>query len=205
MARRKRGLSDDERVLWCEVVKTATPLEREAIREEMAKAVEVVPGPVAAPLPISKPQRKQSVGMVLRPVRAARPALGVDLAPDPSTISEQPGSVMDRRTFEKMRRGKLRPDARIDLHGMTADHAKAALTGFILGARAGGARLVLVIAGKGRLGVDDHAPHRKGVLRHGVPIWLRQGPLTGLVLQVTPAHRSDGGAGAFYVYLRRVR
>lgn len=206
MARRKRGLSEEDRALWREVVKTATPLEREAIREEMAK-VEASPmsAPVAAPPPIPKPQRKLGGGMVLRPMGAARPGLSVDLAPDPSAMPERAEPGMDRRTFEKMRRGKLRPDARIDLHGMTADHAKAALAGFILGARADGARLVLVITGKGRLGVDDHAPHRKGVLRHAVPIWLRQGPMAGMVLQVTPAHRSDGGSGAYYVYLRRVR
>ncbi|WP_150121448.1 Smr/MutS family protein, partial [Sulfitobacter sp. HI0023] len=44
-----------------------------------------------------------------------------------------------------------------------------------------------------------------GVLRHQVPQWLSAPPLGGLVLQVTPAHISHGGGGAYYVYLRRQR
>ena len=39
---------------------------------------------------------------------AARPGLSVDLVPDPSTMPERAEPGMDRRTFEKMRRGKLR-------------------------------------------------------------------------------------------------
>ncbi|MGB0496726.1 MAG: Smr/MutS family protein [Rubricella sp.] len=112
---------------------------------------------------------------------------------------------MDKRLFDKMRRGRLKPDARIDLHGMTAERAHGALNGFILRAHAEGLRLVLVITGKGRTGVHDHVPERRGVLRHAVPQWLKQAPLGPFVLQITPAHRSHGGAGAYYVYLRRKR
>ena len=43
---------------------------------------------------------------------------------------------MDRRRFEKLRRGRIEPEARLDLHGMTAERAHAALTGFILRAHA---------------------------------------------------------------------
>ena len=113
---------------------------------------------------------------------------------------------MDRKAFERMIRGKLRPQARLDLHGMTAAHAHDALRGFILRAHANGLRLVLVITGKGRRGGDDAIiPERHGVLRHQVPQWLRLAPLSPLVLQISPAHRSHGGEGAYYVYLRKAR
>ena len=112
---------------------------------------------------------------------------------------------MDRRRFEKLRRGRLEPEARLDLHGMTSERAHAALTGFILGAHARDLRLVLVITGKGR--PDDAAirPRRHGILRHSLPHWLAAPPLVGRILQVAPAHQRHGGAGAFYVYLRRRR
>jgi DNA-nicking Smr family endonuclease len=114
---------------------------------------------------------------------------------------------MDSGLHRAMTRGKLDPDARIDLHGMTLAQAHSALTGFLMGAHARGNRLVLVITGKGRK-ADDHAaplPARHGVLKHEVPGWLRSGPLAQLVLQVREAHRTQGGAGAYYVYLKKRR
>jgi DNA-nicking Smr family endonuclease len=113
---------------------------------------------------------------------------------------------MDAKAFGRLTRGKLAPQARIDLHGMTLAEAQPRLTGFVLGAQAQGLRLVLVITGKGRRVADDGPiPHRHGVLRHQVPIWLAQGPLAPAVLQVAEAHQRHGGGGAFYVYLRRPR
>ncbi|MEC7299840.1 MAG: Smr/MutS family protein [Pseudomonadota bacterium] len=113
---------------------------------------------------------------------------------------------MDRKTHTRMKRGKLSPEARIDLHGMTMDRAHPALTGFIMRSASEGRRLVLVITGKGKdRDEDGPIPVRRGILRHNVPHWLSVPPLSGLVLQITPAHQSHGGGGAYYVYLRRMR
>lgn len=114
--------------------------------------------------------------------------------------------AMDRKAFTRMRRGKMVPEARIDLHGMTLDRAHPALTGFILRAQADGKRLVLVITGKGKRG-EDHGPipRPRGVLKHQVPDWLSRPPLAQAVLQIAEAHVSHGGGGAYYVYLRRTR
>ncbi|MDF1854942.1 Smr/MutS family protein [Pseudooceanicola sp.] len=113
---------------------------------------------------------------------------------------------MDRKAHAKMTRGKLAPEARVDLHGMTLDRAHGVLTGFILRASGEGKRLVLVITGKGRDRDDgDPIPVRRGVLRHQVPHWLSTPPLAALVLQITPAHLRHGGDGAYYIYLRRSR
>jgi DNA-nicking Smr family endonuclease len=112
---------------------------------------------------------------------------------------------MDRRRFDKLRRGRMEPEARIDLHGMTSEHAHAALNGFILSAYAQDLRLVLVITGKGKADDSPHQPRRHGILRHSLPHWLAAPPLAGRILQVTPAHQRHGGSGAFYVYLRRRR
>jgi DNA-nicking Smr family endonuclease len=111
---------------------------------------------------------------------------------------------MDRRTFERMTRGKLAPEARIDLHGMTLAEAHPELVRFLLRSQAAGVRLALVITGKGREREDrGPIPERTGLLRHQVPQWLRLPPLGTVVLQVAQASQRHGGAGAFYVYLRR--
>ena len=113
---------------------------------------------------------------------------------------------MDRKAFGRMKRGKLRPEGRIDLHGMTIDHAHPVLIRFILSAQASGKRLVLVITGKGRKGPDnDIMPAPRGVLRNQLPRWLSSPPLGQAVMQVSEAHISHGGGGAYYVYLRKGR
>lgn len=113
---------------------------------------------------------------------------------------------MDQKAFTRMKRGKLKPEGRLDLHGMTLDRAHPALTRFILSSHQSGKRLVLVITGKGKQRDEGGPiPVRYGVLRHQVPQWLAMAPLSSAVLQVTQAHISHGGGGAYYVYLRRTR
>jgi len=111
---------------------------------------------------------------------------------------------MDAKKHLQMTRGKLDPEARIDLHGMTLAEAHPELIRFILNAHAAGMRLVLVITGKGKQ-TPDHGPipQRMGVLRHQVPHWLHMAPLGPAVLQVREAHLKHGGGGAYYVYLRK--
>jgi DNA-nicking Smr family endonuclease len=84
---------------------------------------------------------------------------------------------------------------RLDLHGLTQDRAKAALTRFVLRGHAEGRRAILVITGKGAAG--------GGVLRRRVPQWLAEPPLRPLVAGFSEAHRRHGGAGALYVALKR--
>lgn len=131
----------------------------------------------------------------------------LDLAPSlEDRLSAQPRQV-DAALDRRLSRGKQLPEARLDLHGMTRDQARQALTGFLLAARARGQRLVLVITGKGRSRPDDDlaVPSRPGALRHDLPQWLQMPPLNAMVLDLRLAHRRHGGAGAFYIYLRRNR
>lgn len=185
MSRRK--LTAEEIDLWHQVVAKAERLHPKA---ESSR-------------PLPKPKPKPTKTTVARSTpRAERPA-----PKPPESTPSQPASVsMDRKAFGRLKRGKLVPEARIDLHGMTLDRAHPALTRFILSSQASGRRLVLVITGKGRTS-SDHEPFlgNRGILRRNVPIWLGMPPLAQAVLQVTPAHISHGGDGAFYVYLRRAR
>lgn len=104
----------------------------------------------------------------------------------------------DRRTANKLRRGKLDIDARLDLHGYTEDQAYRHLMGFIQAARASGARCVLVVTGKGRK--TDMQP---GKLKTAVPRWLNEPEFRPAVLTVTYAQQRDGGDGALYILLRK--
>lgn len=102
---------------------------------------------------------------------------------------------IDRATSERLKRGKLAIEARLDLHGMTQDEAHRAVAGFIGGSRAAGLRCVLVITGRGAVG--------GGILRQAVPRWLDEPGLRRHLLAITPAQPRDGGAGALYLLLRR--
>lgn len=106
---------------------------------------------------------------------------------------------IDRRTDEKLRRGQMKINASLDLHGMNKAEAWDALQNFIPSCYEDGYRNLLVITGKGRAG------DRPGVLREHVPQWIQEMPLLQYVLQFHQARPKDGGDGAFYVLLRRKR
>lgn len=176
----------------------------------MADRPTVKPPPPAQPPPADQPKAlSPQPRAVLLPPGAFR--IGYAAAPQrralppPASPAERLSAAtlrMDAGTHRDLVRGRLRPEARIDLHGMTLAVAKAELTGFILSARASGRRLVLVITGKGK---GDHGPlpFRSGALRHEVPHWLTMPPVAAAVMQIVPAHLRHGGTGAYYVYLRR--
>lgn len=177
MARRR--LTPEEIALWQKVVEKA-----ERLHPDKAPA---------APLPKPKPRSK--LPSVARDVPANPPP-----SPTPHSVT------MDRKTHDKMKRGRLKPEGRLDLHGMRLDQAHPALIRFVLSAQAAGKRLVLVITGKGKQAPDEGPiPVPRGVLKRQVPHWLEIPPLAQAVLQVTPAHIRHGGDGALYVYLKRSR
>jgi DNA-nicking Smr family endonuclease len=185
---RRRTLRPEEEDLWHSVARTANPLHAPHFLRK--PILEPTPAPL---LPVAKPR--------LNGFR-----LG-ETAQVPRTASVKlPSLAMDAKAFGKLTRGKLQPEARIDLHGLTLAEAHPELIRFILNAHTVGLRLVLVITGKGKPGTDTGPmPQRTGILRHQAPHWLRQPPLGQVILQVTESHLRHGGAGALYVYLRRAR
>jgi DNA-nicking Smr family endonuclease len=182
-AKGPRHLRPEEAALWELIAARTQPLH--------PKRKASAPSETAQPLPKV-------------PERAGPPPGTHDLArPLPAALASAP-VAMDRKAHRKLTRGKLSPEARIDLHGMTLSAAHPALMRFIADAHARGLRLVLVITGKGKERDEfGPIPTRTGVLKHQVPQWLTSGALRPVVLQVTEAHRTHGGTGAYYVYLRR--
>jgi DNA-nicking Smr family endonuclease len=102
-------------------------------------------------------------------------------------------------TLDKLARGRLPIEARVDLHGMTQDEAYSLLFSFLHRAHASGLRYVLVITGKGSSSGGD------GVLRRSVPAWLATPAFRMFVSSHEHAARHHGGSGAIYVRLRKVR
>lgn len=194
MTRKRRHLSKEERDIWQRVAESTNPINR-------PKPVQTEPVVKPAPEP-KRPYRADPFRIASKVDHKSDhdliPSLNLQIAAEPKQ--------MDKKAFTKLKRGRLSPEARIDLHGMTLAQAHPALSAFILDSAARGLRLVLVITGKGKDRDDGNPiPTRLGVLRHQVPQWLRMAPLGPIVMQITEAHVKHGGQGAYYVYLRRRR
>lgn len=109
--------------------------------------------------------------------------------------AKPPPEPQNRGNEKRVRRGKLEIGGTLDLHGHTQDSARTALGRFLRAARRRGDRTVIVITGVGRAG--------EGVLKKRLPDWLSENDIAVLVAGYAPAHRAHGGAGAFYVFLKR--
>jgi DNA-nicking Smr family endonuclease len=221
--RRVRALRDDERRLWEKVTETVEPLDGER-RPPTAEATSetdpptppadrtVSPAEPAAAVEEAgetKPRRRR----IVRPTGPTRidtaraiAAIHVKHRPTeeglPPAVEAPPSlATIDERTRRRLARGSLPIDGRLDLHGMTQEAAHSALRHFLRSSRTDGARIVLVITGKGRSGGDG--PWDRGVLRRAVPHWLAAADLRDCVIGFEEAHVAHGGAGAIYVRIRR--
>ncbi len=101
-------------------------------------------------------------------------------------------SELDQKTLRKFRQGQYTIETKLDLHGMTADQARDALSRFLSHCRARKYRHVLIVHGKGHRGKP---PILKNRLNH----WLRE---ASCVLAFTSAQARHGGNGALYILIR---
>ena len=179
MSRKRRDLTEEEKALWRRVargVKTRRPV------------AEPPPSPDAVK-PRAGVQVTKSISVddgSWRSLRSPGDRVAPKLAPPPA----------DRGAEKRVRRGKLEIDATLDLHGYTQDGGFVALSTFLQNARRRGGRVVLVITGVGRSG--------EGVLKRRLPEWLAARELKPLISGFAQAHRAHGGAGAYYVFLKRL-
>jgi len=107
----------------------------------------------------------------------------------------------DREVDRALSKGKRRPEAKLDLHGMTLVAAERAVSAFIAQSSAENRRVVLIVTGKGtRL---ESGRVFGGRIRAEFPGWLERAENRARVAGVRTAHPRHGGSGAFYVLLRR--
>ena len=174
---RSRRLTAEELALWRAAMRDTRPLGETPVREAQPERAPAAEAAADTPEP---------------PAVSPRPVAGAARRLDP----RHPVGL-DRRSWQRLRRGLLPIDGRLDLHGMTQEEAWRALVAFTSRMQARGARCILVITGRGlRTG---------GTLRQMTPRWLESPPLRERVLSYAPARIEHGGEGALYVLLRRRR
>jgi DNA-nicking Smr family endonuclease len=161
----------------------------ELFRAAMA-GVKPLEGKKSAKKPaIPRPQAEESLPAQERPLAA----LGVTKAPAPQ--------VFDRDVDRALAKGKRRPEAKLDLHGMTLVAAERAVTQFLAESTEQSLKVVLIVTGKGtRL---EGGRVFGGRIRAEFPGWLERPENRTRVAGVRAAHPRHGGSGAFYVLLRR--
>ena len=191
-APRHRILSREEVELWRMVTQTVAP---------MAGAVDRIPEP--APEPAAAPPAANKHPEKMTGFKA--PFLpGYTPPPQHPATGLTPLSPIERRLRQRLSRGRAQVDAVMDLHGLRQDQAHSALRHFLFNAQASGAKLVIVITGKGGRSPDLSSYHSEtGVLRRSVPQWLRAPDMRGVVMGFEEAAHHHGGSGALYVRIRR--
>ena len=174
----------DEAALFRAAMADAKPIERRTPpTEEIA--------PPAAP--------KRQTARARAPAITSQPVPPAPRTMPKPTLEAGKAADLDRRTMDKLRKGGMRPEGRLDLHGMTADHALSALNSFLADAQGNGKRCVLVITGKGSMKEGG------GIIRRELPSWLNARGNRSRLLGFAGAQPADGGGGAFYVLLKRRR
>jgi DNA-nicking Smr family endonuclease len=98
--------------------------------------------------------------------------------------------------IKQLRRGTIRLDYELDLHGLTRDEAIHALETFVKGAYRRGQQAVLVITGRG-----NHSPDEP-VLKRSAETWLKESGAS-MVAEFFSAPRQFGGDGAVVVFLKK--
>ena len=191
--RKQRALRSDELAIWSQVKRTVTPLvpETNAYTAGFGEAA------------VSKATSEVAAG---KPKPAERPFAIFQPAPLPAAPRPPAIAGLNRRDTQKLARGNVDIDGRIDLHGMSVERARLALLTFIENSRAGGKRNVLVITGKGASPFTRHtlhstsvyhAPEREGRIRAEFSRWMHERIFADHVIGFQPAHPRHGGGGAF--------
>ena len=191
---KRRDPTDGEILLWEQAMREVLPVKRRR----------KVVGVTSSGASVSRRPARMSAGKGPA-TSVTRPSVTAELKPVAP-------SVLDGGTLRRLKAGRVDPEARLDLHGLTQVQAHARLVTFIHRAREHGLRCVLIITGKGASSSrrDEHHPEwmhdaSRGVLRSLVPRWLGEGDLKKQVSGHAEAHVRHGGGGAIYVYLRQSR
>ncbi len=173
-------MQNDDPDLWARFSNTVTPLARQT-RNMLHK------NPVS--FDTAKKQRMRAPYISLNPLPHSGKKCASPLPP--------PSHALDRNEIRRIKQGRIPLATRLDLHGMTQAKAHKLLINTLTHAHKGGEKWALVITGKGKAG--------EGILRKQLPHWLTVPPLASMVIGYKQAADRHGGAGAFYVRLRKTK
>ncbi|HET6537636.1 MAG TPA: Smr/MutS family protein [Sphingopyxis sp.] len=198
----RRILNPDEVDLWQRVAATVEPLHKrppKSVTEAGALGDKHPPPPKLPRSPLHLPSAV--------PLGSSKfPAISL---PPPRRTQHQT-ATLDGHWDRRLKKGHVRPDMALDLHGHTLASAQALLEDALGRALLRGARVLLVVAGRLRPGADslrlnETEKRPRGAIRASLPDWLAGSAFADQIVALRPAHSSHGGAGAVYVILRRLR
>jgi len=178
--------------LWEHVTRDAARLKK----PPRTASPPVKPQTPSAPRPAKSPG--ESAERAIERIAAARKLKPVPKQPAPE-LGHGDIAGVDKRSAERMRRGRMPIDGTLDLHGFTQDQARRELADYLAGAQDAGKRCVIVVTGKGDITQGG------GVIRTQTPRWLNAPENRARILAFDYAQPKHGGMGALYVLLRKVR
>lgn len=194
-----RGLSDAEAAAWSHLARSVTPLEGKR-----------APGVPAAGEGRGKTQLQREATPAAKPKLQGKPAQPPKPRPplQQSAVGLRPRRIgqdqsLDGTWNRKLKAGQIAPDYTLDLHGHTLDTAYHRITSGLDQARAMGARVVLVIAGRERPVDPADRATKRGAIRAKLLDWLAASHHADSIAAIRRAHIRHGGEGALYVVLKR--
>jgi DNA-nicking Smr family endonuclease len=95
----------------------------------------------------------------------------------------------------------------IDLHGYTLEEANKTIENFIIKSFQENINKLIVVTGKGTHSQNEKDPYVSkdlSILKYSVPEFISNNKyLTKIIYEMKDAKIEDGGAGAFYIFLKK--
>ncbi len=192
-----RGLSVEEQAAWSRLAQSVTPIAGRTMPDLPEKSLGVAPVKQAVPPKVApKPPPNAPVKLT---AKSTMPPASRLAPPARRTFNSQ----LDSHWNRKLKAGQVAPDYTLDLHGHTLDSAYTRIISGLDQARAMGARVVLVIAGRERPVDPADRGAERGAIRAKLLDWLAASHHADVIAAVRRAHIRHGGEGALYLVLKR--
>lgn len=186
----RQGQEEDDHLLFQEAMRQVRPLPQRG-------AYVVPPQPPRPGTPVSHKNDELEALTQLTELVAGKAEFDFSLTDE---YLEGHIPSLDPRIIAALKAGAFPIQDHLDLHGLNVTQARDCLENFLARSRARGYRTVLIIHGRGR-GSPDHIPVLKTHLRS----WLTWKRFRRQVLAFVTAQPYDGGTGALYLLLRRLK
>jgi len=117
----------------------------------------------------------------------------------------------DKLTDKELNIGKNKIEKKrtIDLHGFTLDEANKTIKSFINKSFKDGVSKLIVVTGKGLHSKNESNPFvskKLSILKYSIPEFIKSNDvLMRKIIEIKDADIKDGGSGAFYIYLKKLK
>ena len=169
----KRILSDEEKKIWEQTIKTVSPL----VSDKTVQS--------SAPSLSTNLHNSSDLTFSLKPI----PKIQATTKNLPQNCQPPAPLCILKLSAKDIKKASI--DARLDLHGYTVEQSLKALERFIVASQERGYKWILIITGKGN----------PGTLKRFVPSWLSEH--LQWIVGYAKAPPKQGGDGALYVRIRK--